>query len=394
MNTDKKAEKKLEQAKLKAAVAAKKEDPPLLVAAKYLRNLRKRPLVVADGIIDGRRMQFFLGCDFIDMLCDGRVKDYECDDDEKKAMGVGNQMLRAGYIARVETVDRPRRDRPNEMKFHEEQIMCARDVDTAYMWLIEPSSTRLLMQSVGLICFCLFITCIHIWPLWLKIAVWWCSLIMLISMTSIMLVRLVVTACVWVVGFRGIWMLPNLFDDDIDVLEAFSPLFGIGQREEARLQRKRDRERTERRAARAQRRADRKQARAAGEEVQGDDEPDTDSEDEAVEAAAVAAKAAAEHKFGLVNLAVILFMGLVLCRQLGVFKGENIPDFLVTRDELWKQFPSLAYDIDNTAGRDLDAEAAEAAAAAAAEAQREADDAEAIIDKVMADMAEADEDEE
>jgi hypothetical protein len=34
-----------------------------------------------------------------------------------------------------------------------------------------------------------------------------------------------------------------------------------------------------------------------------------------------------------------------------LISGENIPEFLASREEVWSQFPSLAYDIDNKAGK-------------------------------------------
>jgi len=47
-------------------------------------------------------------------------------------------------------------------------------------------------------------------------------------------------------------------------------------------------------------------------------------------------------QFGMINFAVILVVGLFLCRELGVFKGENVPDFLVSQKDLYFHFPSLA----------------------------------------------------
>ncbi len=56
---------------------------------------------------------------------------------------------------------------------------------------------------------------IKIWPIWLKICVYWVSLTMLVTMSSILGVRLVLFCAMWLVGFRGLWLFPNLLSDEL-----------------------------------------------------------------------------------------------------------------------------------------------------------------------------------
>ena len=48
------------------------------------------------------------------------------------------------------------------------------------------------------------------------------------------------------------------------------------------------------------------------------------------------------HNFGLVNIAFVVIVGIVTANYFGLFMPDNIPDFVVSKVELFKQFPSLA----------------------------------------------------
>jgi len=69
---------------------------------------------------------------------------------------------------------------------------------------------------------------IQIWPLWLKIGVWWCSVTFLTTFGVLCVVRLILFVLMWIVGFRGIWLFPNLFDDNQTCAGSFMPVFGKG----------------------------------------------------------------------------------------------------------------------------------------------------------------------
>jgi len=45
----------------------------------------------------------------------------------------------------------------------------------------------------------------QIWPLWMKIGVWWCSVTFLTTFGVLCVVRLGLFILMWIVGFRGIW---------------------------------------------------------------------------------------------------------------------------------------------------------------------------------------------
>lgn len=56
----------------------------------------------------------------------------------------------------------------------------------------------------GMLVGALGICMIQIWPLWLKIGVWWCSVTFLTTFGILCVVRLILFVLMWIVGFRGI----------------------------------------------------------------------------------------------------------------------------------------------------------------------------------------------
>lgn len=90
------------------------------------------------------------------------------------------------------------------------------------------SKTKLYLMCAGMLLGALSLCMIQIWPLWLKIGVWWCSVTFLTTFGVLCIVRLVLFLAMWIVGFRGIWLFPNLFDDNQTFAGSFMPVFGKG----------------------------------------------------------------------------------------------------------------------------------------------------------------------
>jgi DNA segregation ATPase FtsK/SpoIIIE-like protein len=209
---------------------------------------------------------------------------------------------------------------------------------------------------------------IKAWPIWMKVIVWWCSLIMLVCLLSLSVLRLVLYSVFWLIGFRGIWLLPNMFNDDLDFLDAFYPLFGkaVSQKELAKQAKQK------RLAAKAAELEAAKQAKLAKKGVlkgttatttatttttttsaaaptgdkaktEGDkakEEPKKDGKETPAEPKKPGR--CDGYNFGLINLCGILICGLIFCNYTGMFMPEMIPDFVVSKQELFAQFPSLA----------------------------------------------------
>lgn len=92
-----------------------------------------------------------------------------------------------------------------------------------YMFTIEPKQSKYLGFLIigGIAAICLF----QIWPLWLKIFIFYAALILLYVLLGIIILRLVVYSVFRVLGI-DFWILPNLFAD-AGFLESFKPVVSV-----------------------------------------------------------------------------------------------------------------------------------------------------------------------
>lgn len=78
---------------------------------------------------------------------------------------------------------------------------------------------------LGIFALCMF----QAWPLALKLAMWYLSVVLLSAMFILILVRLVLFVLFWFCGY-DLWLFPNLFDEDLGVVDSFKPIHSIKYR--------------------------------------------------------------------------------------------------------------------------------------------------------------------
>ncbi|ORM42183.1 Translocation protein SEC62 [Babesia sp. Xinjiang] len=90
---------------------------------------------------------------------------------------------------------------------------------------------------LGIFSICMF----QAWPLALKLAVWYISVVLLAVLVgdysiivnvlqfALILLRLVLFVCFWFCGY-DFWLFPNLFDEDLGVVDSFKPLHSLEYR--------------------------------------------------------------------------------------------------------------------------------------------------------------------
>lgn len=301
--------------------------------------LRKR-LEVGHGIFVKdrlkRRVEYFLGEDFKAALHSEKFKKSKIFPAEFCMEEIGTRMMKAQYFLRgdITNMDTANLEDQDLIEMHRRQVFSNDDEDY-FVWLLQPSNTELYTKTALMVVGVLFVCMIKIWPLWLKIGVWWVSLIMLICMLALIVIRLFLAAIFAIIGFRGIWLLPNLLNDDVDFLDAFTPLFGYGvnmkeyqqaqlERYAAGRRRRAKRQTEEEKAAAKKAKAEKAEKKEDGAKIQAD----------AVEESS--------WKMGLINVSVIFIIGIVACNYMGLFMPDMLPDFVVSQVELWKEYPSLA----------------------------------------------------
>jgi len=238
----------------------------------------------------------------------------------KDGSALGNAMLKAGFFHRAEFMKK-RHEFEEGTRLQSAPVQVF-DEEGVYTWLIYPSQRRQYIQLVFLIILAIMVCLIKVWPLWLKIAVWWISLILLVTMTSIIIIRLILFILMWIIGFRGLWLFPNLFLDDTDLLDAFTPIFGRGIDTSVPISKKKKKETSEGTVSKDKMEAN-KSADTNPSENKQNNEPE------------------GYYHFGLINLAIIIFLGVIICYQMGIFDRDNIPNFVASPNDLKGGYSAL-----------------------------------------------------
>ncbi|KAG0239769.1 Translocation protein S62 [Actinomortierella wolfii] len=100
--------------------------------------------------------------------------------------------------------------------------------DGVYVWRYEGSQLRARLAAMGLLLVVLAGVLFPLWPIKLRLGVWYLSvgvLILLGLFFAMAIVRLIFFMITWVVLKPGIWIFPNLFED-VGFVDSFIPLWG------------------------------------------------------------------------------------------------------------------------------------------------------------------------
>jgi len=134
--------------------------------------------------------------------------------DEQDMLRIINNLIREKYLLRADKKEKGVYTRCRTQRF---------DADGYYIWIYEGEKFWNNFYTGLLIAGFLFFTCFPIWPLFLKIWLWYLSVTLLIFMTGLIAIRLVFFLLFWMFGF-DFWFLPNLFDEDLSFTDSFKPV--------------------------------------------------------------------------------------------------------------------------------------------------------------------------
>eukprot|EP00967_Tisochrysis_lutea_P014582 scaffold16409_cov30-Tisochrysis_lutea.AAC.2 len=275
------------------------------------------------------RVEYFKGSKLIDALVGPKYKGKLAQATPIKsradAAKVGQTLLSQGYFHRSQRVTHA-----HSRRWELELVSGPFEEDGVYTWVYEGSKTKLYFLTGAMLLGALGLCMIQIWPLWMKIGVWWCSVTFLTTFGILCIVRLMLFILMWIIGFRGIWLFPNLFDDNQTFAGSFMPIFGKGDpiiiyedsdEEYNEYLRKKSKKKDSKDGKSGDSNDGKKVVRKKASEAEDD---------------------APKWQFGLINIIIIFGIGALWCLQMGFFDGENVPDFVAKRDDLQYYFKGLA----------------------------------------------------
>ena len=150
-----------------------------------------------------QRVEYFKGSKLVDALVGpkytGKLAKEMPIKTRAEAAKLAQELLRLGFIHRSQRVQHAH-SRRWELELYHGPF----EEDGLFTWVYEGSKTKLYLMCAGMLFGALGLCMIQIWPLWLKIGVWWCSVTFLTTFGALCLVRLLLFVLMWIVGFRGI----------------------------------------------------------------------------------------------------------------------------------------------------------------------------------------------
>jgi len=93
-----------------------------------------------------------------------------------------------------------------------------------YTWIFEGNKRFKNFMTTALIIGFLACTCFPIWPNFLKTFVWYLSVTMTLFLFFLITCRGFLFLMIWLCGYE-FWMFPNLFDESLNFLDSFKPIY-------------------------------------------------------------------------------------------------------------------------------------------------------------------------
>ncbi|KAJ2553692.1 Translocation protein S62 [Coemansia sp. RSA 1933] len=191
----------------------------LLEFADYLYKPAKSGVRAREGVLNGRRVQFFKGKSALNALTksgeDGKPAKFAS---REEAIDWIQDLLDSQLIVRCDKEgEASRQMRINPVQSFEEE--------TYYAWLYEGSQLMIILGGIGVVAVVLAGVMFPLWPAILRNGTWYLSMLALgllglLFVTAI--IRLIVYVITVLVMPQGLWIFPNLFED-VGFFESFVP---------------------------------------------------------------------------------------------------------------------------------------------------------------------------
>jgi translocation protein SEC62 len=98
-------------------------------------------------------------------------------------------------------------------------------------WLIPKDQKRLSLFLMLAILAGILIMLFPIWPLSVKLVIWYISFYLLVFLVGLIVVRAIVWTIFFIFGL-DFWIFPNLLEDTYYVLDTFKPFYSFGRRQD------------------------------------------------------------------------------------------------------------------------------------------------------------------
>ncbi|CAH7665797.1 translocation protein sec62 [Phakopsora pachyrhizi] len=199
----------------------------LLVVVQYLRS--KAEVKTKTGVLEGKRHEYFKGKSMIKALLSPSYskihpKSLPEVKDEESAIKLIESIVPYTFFLRVHRTEQSLAG-AKILQIYPEQIFKS---DEYYAWLYDSNQWTVILGAVLMVVIVLAGVMFPLWPMSLRIGVWYLSMaaLGLVGLFfGIAIVRLIIYIITWIAVSPGIWLFPNLFED-VGFVDSFIPLWG------------------------------------------------------------------------------------------------------------------------------------------------------------------------
>ncbi|KAJ2844028.1 Translocation protein S62 [Coemansia brasiliensis] len=192
----------------------------LMSFAAYLHNPSKSGLRAREGVLNGRRVQYFKGKSALNALTkEEEGKPAKCESREEAIEWLQDLIdyqliVRCDKDAQAASILRI-----NPMQNFDE--------DTYFAWLYEGSQIMVILGGIGVVAVVLAGVMFPLWPSVLRNGTWYLSMLalgLLGLLFATAIVRLIIYIITVLACPQGLWIFPNLFED-VGFFESFVPAY-------------------------------------------------------------------------------------------------------------------------------------------------------------------------
>ncbi|GAA5887354.1 hypothetical protein JCM5296_007109 [Sporobolomyces johnsonii] len=201
-----------------------KASPEMKKVVDFLRN--KSAIKVRTGALGGKRVDYFKGRSAVKALRSpayAKLSGVPPLSDDASAQALLHSLIPFTFFLRIQRGPSISSG-VKAVQITPQQLFTP---DEYYVWLVDPNPIRQLVLAVGMVAVVLAGVMFPLWPVKMRIGVWYLSigvLGLIAAFFGLAIVRLILWLFTKVLLSPGIWLFPNLFAD-VGFVDSFIPLW-------------------------------------------------------------------------------------------------------------------------------------------------------------------------
>mmetsp|Transcript_546 Transcript_546/g.728 ORF Transcript_546/g.728 Transcript_546/m.728 type:complete len:333 (+) Transcript_546:276-1274(+) len=172
-----------------------------------------------EGVCRGQRIHYIKGEKLVDFMFEPKkgtkwpVKLPRFENRQEVVL-VCKTLIKEQFLVPADKVAKGELELSNSRVFEETGV---------FVWVYEGDKTKMHLMTGGLIVCALLMALQPVWPMYIRVFVWYLAVSFLLFVFGLILIRAMLFLFIWIAGYE-FWFLPNLFDESLGFYESFVPV--------------------------------------------------------------------------------------------------------------------------------------------------------------------------